>query len=58
MALNEALEKLDWDGNDLARRLGLHQNTVSLWSSGKRPVPGYAEEYLRVMVLAKEILDG
>lgn len=48
--------RLNWSQADLARRLGVHVNTVSAWATGKGDVPGYASEYLRVALLAKEIL--
>ena len=57
-ALDGALATLGWKGNTLASRLGVDRDTVSRWRNGKTPVPGYVEEYLRVMVLAKEMLDG
>lgn len=55
--LETALAALGWHGADLGRRLGVHANTVSAWKSGERDVPAYATEYLRVVGLAKEILE-
>lgn len=46
------LGELGWSKAELARRLGLDPNTVTRW---KQP-PGYAKEYLRVMLLIKEAL--
>ena len=56
--MDAQLARLGWTGAELGRRLGVSGNTVSLWRTEKVPVPGYAVEYLRVMVLAKEMLDG
>ena len=53
--LEEALERLGWSKAELCRRLGLHRNTPSRWKEG---VPRYVAEYLRVSLLAKEMLDG
>lgn len=50
--LTDALTTLGWTQAELARRLGLHVNTVSAWATGKTEIPVYAAEYLRVMVLA------
>lgn len=55
--LHGALKRLDWSQADLSRRLGVHVNTVSGWATGKLAVPDYVEEYLRVCVLAKEVLE-
>jgi transcriptional regulator with XRE-family HTH domain len=54
--LDASLSALGWTGRELCRRLGVHPNTVTKWRTGKAPVPAYAREYLRVMLLAKEIL--
>lgn len=55
--LSKILRDLDWSQADLSRKLGVHQNTVSAWATGRDPVPGYAAEYLRVARLAKEALS-
>lgn len=47
---------MDWSQAELGRRLGVHVNTVSAWATGKVAVPAYVVEYLRVMLLAKEML--
>ena len=54
--LHEALRCLGWSQADLSRRMGVHVNTVTLWATGRGVVPGYVREYLRVMVLAKEMV--
>jgi len=46
------LKTLGWSKAELARRLGLHPNSVSKWSEP----PLYAMAYLRVMVKLKEIV--
>jgi transcriptional regulator with XRE-family HTH domain len=51
--MEEALERLGWSKAELCRRLGLHRNTPSRWKDG---VPRYVAEYLRVSLLAKEML--
>ena len=45
--LNAALVELGWSRNELARRLGLHRNTVSNWGNA---LPPYALAYLRLML--------
>lgn len=54
--LVDAMKTLGWPQAELARRLHVHVNTVSAWSTGKAKVPAYAAEYLRVLLVAKEIL--
>lgn len=54
--LKAALSDLGWSQKDLASRLGCDQDTVSRWSTGKTPVPAHVAEYMRVVLLAKEIL--
>ena len=53
--LTDALHDLRWKQVDLARKLGVHVNTVSSWATGSAMVPKYAAEYLRVVLLAKEV---
>lgn len=55
-SLNSTLATLGWTGAELARRLGKGKQAVSAWRTGRTAVPKYVEEYLRVMVLAKEML--
>lgn len=55
MDFDVALAQLGWTKARLARRLGVHVNTVTKWSDG---CPGYVQEYLRVCLLAKEVLAG
>lgn len=55
-ALNDVLASLGWTGAELSRRLGKGKQAVSAWRTGRTEVPRYVEEYLRVMVLAKEML--
>lgn len=56
--LRSALTTLGWTQGDLSRRLGVHRNTANEWAQGKRAVPEYVSEYLRVMVLARRIVEG
>lgn len=52
-----ALDFLGWSQAELARRLGLHYNSVSKWvSSGN--IPDYVAEYLRVMTGLHHLLRG
>ena len=55
-ALKEALASLGWSQATLARRLGKGQDAVSAWATGKVAVPAYTQEYLRVCLLAQNIL--
>ena len=55
--LRAALSKLGWSQQRLAERVACDQATVSRWSTGKQPVPAYVAEILRVMLLAKDILE-
>ena len=55
-AFESALSRLDLSGAIFGMRLGVHRNAVSAWRTGRRPVPGYVEEYLRAMLLIKEAL--
>lgn len=56
--LKSALSELAWSQAELARRLDCDINTVNRWATGKVPVPGHVVEYLRVMRLAKQIMEG
>lgn len=53
--LDSTLNGLGWRGIDLANRLKVSPVTVSGWRRGHAPVPGYVEEYLRVVVLVREM---
>ena len=48
------LELLGWSQAELARRLGIHQNTITKW---RNEPPKYAAEYLKVCVMAKRMAD-
>lgn len=56
--LNAALSRLGWTGARLARRLAVSERQVSKWRRGRAPVPGPAAEAVRLLLLAKEMLDG
>lgn len=56
--LKIALRELGWSQADLARRVDCEQATVSRWATGRQPVPAYVAEILRVMLLAKQILEA
>lgn len=48
----ELLGRLGWSKARLARRLGVHANTVSAWGG---EAPGYALAYLRLAVRVLEL---
>jgi len=48
---DEILSELGWTRIELARRLGLHRNTVSKWKSP----PDYVMAYLRLKVEVKRL---
>ena len=54
--LRDALASLGWSQRHFAERYDCDADTVNRWCTGKTPVPGHAAEYIRVMLLAKEIL--
>lgn len=56
-ALKIKLKQLGWSQRKLASRLGVTVDTVNKWAINKVPVPNYVEEYIRVVSLAKEILE-
>ena len=53
-----ALSQIGWSQKRLAQRVACDQATVSRWATGKQPVPAYVAEILRVMLLAKQILEA
>lgn len=56
--LKAALKAIGWSQKDLAKRLEVNEDTVGRWVTGKTVVPGYVVEYLRVLGLARQILEG
>ena len=48
MIFSDKLRILGWSQNELARRLGLHVNTVSRWglSTARSEIPRYAVAYV------------
>ena len=50
-----ALKRLKWSQAELGRRLGVHANTVTAWAN--EGPPGHVAEYLRVMELARQMLE-
>lgn len=56
--LAAVLLALGWNQADLARRLGVHRNTVSAWATGKVEIPGPVLAYLDLAVKASRLLKG
>lgn len=56
--LKAELRAIGWSQKDLAKRLEVNEDTVGRWVTGKTVVPGYVVEYLRVLGLARQILEG
>lgn len=52
---SHALGTLGWSQAEFARRTGVTAVTVSRWMGGRK-MPPWVAEYLRVMLLAKEML--
>lgn len=52
-ALRSDLKSIGWSQGELSRKLGVGQDTVSRWVTGKCEVPGYAIEYMRVVKILK-----
>ena len=50
----DPLEELGWTKRDLAKRMGLHENTVYAWGD-VRPV--YASRFLAVMIKVRRFSD-
>ena len=50
-----ALKRLGWSQAELGRRLGVKASSVTRWAQTE--APGYVVEYLRVMELARQILE-
>lgn len=53
--LREALSELGWSQRELARRLRVHQNTVTQWMRGE--APGYAEAYVMLALSVKRLAE-
>lgn len=53
--LKAALSYLGWSQKDFSSRYGCDEDTVSRWCTGKTAVPAHVAEYMRVVLLAKEI---
>lgn len=51
------LKDLGWSQRVLSEKLGVGQDTVSRWVTGKVDVPTYATEYLRLVKLIKSLSD-
>lgn len=56
--LDAGLKRLGWTGAKFGRRVGVSARQVSKWRTGKVPVPEYAATVMRLLLLAKEMLDG
>ena len=56
--LQQAIDRLNMTQNALADRLGVDKATVNRWCVGSRPVPEHVSEYIRVLMLARDILES
>lgn len=56
--LQKALDRLKMSQTALAERLGVDKATVNRWCVGSRPVPQHVVEYVRVLLLAQQMLGG
>ena len=56
--LQKALDRLKMSQTALADRLGVDKATVNRWCVGSRPVPENVSEYIRVLMLARDILES
>ncbi len=52
------LTELGWTQAELARRVGVHPNTVSAWAQGRRRVPGAVVVYLSLAMDVKRLATG
>lgn len=51
-----ALDVLGWSQAELAKRLGVHKNTVSKWATGQTHLPGPVNAYLNLAVKVRRLL--
>lgn len=56
--LHEALRRIGWSQRQFAARLSVDEATVSRWVVGSRPIPAYVTEVVRLLLLAKQALEG
>lgn len=56
--LNAELDRLQWTGAELSRRLRVTAKAVSEWRRGKRPVPGPVRAYVRLAAAITVALEG
>ena len=55
--LQQAIDRLNMSQTALADRLGVDKATVNRWCAGSRPAPEHVNEYIRVLMLAREMLE-
>lgn len=53
--LSQRLHKVGLKQADLARRVGVHPNTVSAWATDKKTMPGAVKAYLDLLAKIKEL---
>lgn len=51
--LRYQLQSLGWSQSDLAGRLDVGRDTVCRWVNGKNPIPVYASEYIRLVLIIR-----
>ncbi len=55
--LRSTLKSIGWNQRLLSEKLGVGQDTVSKWVTGKCDVPIYASEYMRLVMIIKTAAD-
>ena len=55
--LDKTLVKLNWTRRRLAKKLGLHENTVYGWGKMDRPVPPTIDRYLALVLEIRKLAE-
>lgn len=50
-----ALKQLGWKPADFCRLADVHRNTVSRWTNGSVPIPGWANRFLAMALEIKRL---
>jgi DNA-binding transcriptional regulator YiaG len=43
---------------ELAEQMGVHRGTIEHWEYGRRPIPVYAVQLLKCLLLAKKMVEA